>query len=60
VLILSAKDSFFGLYYFQVRNSCGSGKDKAIEEWTTPRNVVEVRSFMGLTKYYKMFIEGFS
>jgi hypothetical protein len=35
-------------------------KIKSIEGWPTPRNVVEVRSFMGLTWYYKRFIEGFS
>jgi hypothetical protein len=36
-------------------------KIKSIEEWLTPRNFVEVRSFnMGLVGYYKRFIEGFS
>jgi hypothetical protein len=35
-------------------------KIKSIEGWTTPRNVAEVRYFMGLAKYYKRFIEGFS
>jgi hypothetical protein len=34
-------------------------KIKSIEEWTTPRNVTEVRSFMGLVGYYERFIEGF-
>ena len=28
--------------------------------WPTPRNVTNVRSFMGLARYYKRFIEGFS
>jgi hypothetical protein len=29
-------------------------------DWPTPRNVAEVRSFMGLYGYYKRFIKGFS
>ena len=28
---------------------------RAIMEWETPRNVVEVRSFMGIASYYKRF-----
>ena len=28
--------------------------------WPTPRNVTDVRSFMGLGGYYMRFIEGFS
>jgi hypothetical protein len=35
-------------------------KIKSIEEWPTPRNVIEVRSFMGIDGYYKRFIKGFS
>ena len=35
-------------------------KVKAIQEWTTPKNVKQVRSFVGLAAYYKKFIEGFS
>jgi hypothetical protein len=34
-------------------------KIKSIEEWPTPRNVTKVRSFMGLSGYYRRFIEGF-
>jgi hypothetical protein len=35
-------------------------KIESIREWAMPRNVTEVRSFMGLAGYYRIFIEGFS
>ena len=35
-------------------------KIEAIMNWTTPRNVTNVRSCMGLAGYYRRFIEGFS
>ena len=35
-------------------------KTEAIKNWPTPKNVTEVRSFMGLAGYYRIYIEGFS
>jgi hypothetical protein len=35
-------------------------KVEAIMEWTAPKNVPEVRSFMVLAGYYRWFIDGFS
>jgi hypothetical protein len=32
----------------------------AIKEWSAPKNMTEVRSFMGLDGYYIRFIAGFS
>ena len=40
--------------------SMGPEKIEAIMNWPTPRNVTDVRSFMGLVGYYRRFIEGFS
>ena len=35
-------------------------KIEVIIEWKPPRNVMKVRSFLGLTSYYRRFVKGFS
>ena len=35
-------------------------KIKAINEWPVPKDVTDVQSFMGITGYYRRFIESFS
>jgi hypothetical protein len=35
-------------------------KVEDIMEWLVPKNIPEVRSFMGLAGYYRQFVEGFS
>ena len=34
-------------------------KIKAIEYWSVPKDVTDVRSFMGITGFYRRFIDGF-
>ena len=35
-------------------------KKKTIEDWSVPKDVTDVQSFMGIIDYYRRFIEGFS
>ncbi|GJS81530.1 putative reverse transcriptase domain-containing protein [Tanacetum coccineum] len=35
-------------------------KIESIKDWTSPKSPTEIRQFLGLTGYYRRFIEGFS
>jgi hypothetical protein len=40
--------------------SVDPSKVKSVLSWSTPQNVSDIQSFLGLAGYYRQFIEGFS
>jgi hypothetical protein len=52
--------SFLGHIISEARISIDPSKVRDVLSWNTPQNVLDIRSFLGLTGYYRRFIEGFS
>ena len=52
--------SFLGHIVFAEGIRVDLVKIKAVMNWKPPRNVTEVRSFLGLAGYYQRFVQGFS
>ena len=58
--VLSKEDPLFGHIVSKDGVAVDPKKIEAIKSWPTSTNISEVRSFMGLVGYYKIFIAGFS
>jgi hypothetical protein len=52
--------SFLGHIISEGGISVDTSKVKDTLSWKTPQNISDIRSFLGLTGYYRRFIEGFS
>ena len=52
--------AFLGHVILTERVSVGPQKIEAIVNWKPPMNVTEIRIFLGLSRYYQKFVEGFS
>ena len=52
--------AFLGHVVSKVEISIDLKKVEAVVEWNRLNNVTEIHSFLGLTGYYRRFVEGFS
>jgi len=52
--------NFLGHVLTETRIEVQREKVEAVRSWPTPRNLTEVRSFVGLCSYYRRFIAGFA
>src|SRR6266511_2123677 len=58
--IFKQKVEYLGHYISSEGISVDLRKVNAVKEWPMPSNVSELRSFLGLTSYYRKFIKSFS
>ena len=54
------KVKFLGHVIFEHGISMDPSKIEAIVDWERPRNVADIRSFLGLVGYYMKFVKDFS
>ena len=52
--------SFLGHIVYAEGIRVDPAKVEAVVNWKSPQNVTEVRSFLGLAGYYRIFVRGFS
>ena len=54
------KLTFLGFDISENGMSVNSRKTSAVREWPAPKNVTEVRSFLGFCQFYRMFVKDFA
>jgi len=52
--------NFLGHVLTETEIEVQAEKVEAVQNWPTPRNLTELRSFVGLCSYYRRFISGFA
>lgn len=51
---------YLGHVFSSTGVSTDPGKIEAVAKWGPPRQVAELRSFLGFASYYRSFVEGFA
>ena len=51
--------NFLGHVVFETEIAVDHSKVEVVQEWQRPTNVFEVKSFLGLARYYRRFVEDF-
>ena len=59
-IFFQSQVSFLGHLVSDVGIAIDPEKTKVVQNWPVPRNVSELRSFIGLCSYMRKFIHGFS
>ena len=59
-IFFQSQVSFLGHLVSEAGIAVDSEKTKVVQNWPVPRNVSELRSFIGLCSYMRKFIHGFS
>ena len=54
------RSEIFGLCVIRKRVSASSDKIDAVRNYPTPRNVKDVRAFLGLASFYRRLVEKFA
>ena len=60
MLIFQRRVSFLGHVISEEGLEMQPDKVEAVRNWPTPRNVTELKSFLGLCNYYRRLLDHFS
>ncbi|XP_062100051.1 uncharacterized mitochondrial protein AtMg00860-like [Humulus lupulus] len=52
--------TFLGHLVIRMEIMVDPAKIEAMRDWPRPKSATEIRSFLGLARYYRCFVEGFS